>query len=283
MSADRAEPRIACSLQPTELSDRRAVWQRLAERALRKQRPSRDGVQLVFHAEEGIERQLRDLTRLEAQCCSFADWKIQRRGEDVVLDVTARGEAVAAVRALVEGALATQLPRSAVGGRPQDVGGSEKGAFKPMERYTPRPVRPRGVETFGDWSLKVYGIAHEADEPGPALVEAALDIAESALPETAFDDDRYGLGFLGIHEGRDGNFVFVSWWENENELHHRVFFSSLQRPGQLRPARPDEPIACVWDLSVIAHEREAWVRHMLANPRGADAGAYLVDALNANI
>ena len=96
-------------------------------------------------------------------------------------------------------------------------------------------------------------------------------------------DLRYGLGFLGIHQGRESNFVFVSWWENENELQHRVFFSTPGRPGELRSAAPDEPIACVWDLSVIAHEREAWIRHVLSRPSAADPAAYLADALHADV
>ena len=40
------------------------------------------------------------------------------------------------------------------------------------------------------------------------------------------------------------------------------------------------PIACAWDLSVIAFERAAWVQHMLANPRGPDLEAYLVAQLD---
>lgn len=160
---------------------------------------------------------------------------------------------------------------------------ADRGALKPKEPYAPRAVRPRGVQAFGDWTLKLYGIAYRGDEPGPELVEAALAAAESALPETALSDDRYGLGFLGIHEGRDSNFVFVCWWENENELQQRVFYSTPDRPGELRSARPDDPIACVWDLSVLAHEREAWIRHMLSEPRGADAGAYLADTLSGNV
>jgi len=117
MNPDQAEPPIACSLQPTELDDRRAAWQRLAERALRQQCSIAGGVRLVFSAEEGVEGQLRDLARLEAQCCAFADWNVQRRDENLVLDVTARGEGVAAVRALVEGALAARPSPSAHGRR----------------------------------------------------------------------------------------------------------------------------------------------------------------------
>lgn len=104
MTADQAQPRIACSLETGELSDRRAVWERLLERALRERHRIPGGMQLVFAAHPGVEGELHELTRLEAQCCSFADWKVQRRDEeDVVLEVTAPTQGVAAVRALFEG------------------------------------------------------------------------------------------------------------------------------------------------------------------------------------
>ncbi len=63
----------------------------------------------------------------------------------------------------------------------------------------------------------------------------------------------------------------------------RVFFSTPEQPGRLRPATPEDPIACVWDLSVIAHEREAWIRYMLAKPSGADAEGYLADAFSGDV
>ena len=159
----------------------------------------------------------------------------------------------------------------------------DSSALNFVEAYAPRRVRPMGVRSFGDWTLKLYGIAYGRAEPSPELVHAALEAADSALPAPARSDARYGLGFLGIHHGRDSNFVFVCWWENENELQHRVFYSAPDRPGALRPATPQEPIACVWDLSVIAHEREAWIRHILSRPSAADRVAYLADALHADV
>ncbi len=95
-------PRIACSLKAPERSDRRAVWGVLCTRALREQRPIFSGMQLVFAAHEGVENELHELSRLEAQCCAFAEWKVSRRDETVVLDVTAPGEAVDAVRAMFD-------------------------------------------------------------------------------------------------------------------------------------------------------------------------------------
>ncbi len=159
----------------------------------------------------------------------------------------------------------------------------DSGALSFAEAYAPRAVRPLGVRSFGDWTLKLYGIAYGREEPSAELVEAAFGAADVALPVPARDDARYGLGFLGIHEGRDSNFVFVSWWENENELQHRVFYSAPDRPRDLRAATPEEPIACVWDLSVIGHEREAWIRHVLSRPDEADREGYLADSLHADV
>jgi hypothetical protein len=149
-------------------------------------------------------------------------------------------------------------------------------------RYAPRRVRPMGTRKFGDWMLKLYGIAYQTDAPRRELVDAALRAAESALPSQAAGAGRYGVGFVGIHDGRDSNFVFVSWWENDNELQHRVFFSAPDRPAGLRAATQEEPIACVWDLSVIAHERDAWIRHVLANPAGPDPSGYLADTVSGD-
>ena len=107
MTADQGRPPIACSLPPTERSDRRAVWERLLERALREQRPIPSGMRLIFVPGEGVEGELRELAQLEGQCCAFADWKVERRDDEVVLDVTAPAGAVAAVRALFDRPLPT--------------------------------------------------------------------------------------------------------------------------------------------------------------------------------
>jgi hypothetical protein len=39
-------------------------------------------------------------------------------------------------------------------------------------------------------------------------------------------------------------------------------------------------MACVWDLRVICHERQAWIDATLTNPAGPDADAYLARQLN---
>ena len=151
------------------------------------------------------------------------------------------------------------------------------------ENYATRPVRPAEPEQHQGWTLKVYEITYTDDPLSPELNLAARQAARERLPLPAVTDTRYGVGFLGIHEGRGGNFVFLDWWAQENELHHHVWFSDSAAAETLRPAAPTDPIACCWDLSVIAHEREAWIRHVLARPAGPSLAGYLADVLDARV
>lgn len=150
------------------------------------------------------------------------------------------------------------------------------------ERYAPRPVARLGIEERAGWRLKVYGIAHGREEPRRELVAAALAAADARLPAPPVTRSRYGVGFVGVHDGRGGNFVFVDWWGQENELHHHVLFSSSDVPAELRGAVDGDPIACVWDLAVVAHERCAWIAHVLA-PERPDLDAYLEDFVTGTI
>jgi hypothetical protein len=152
------------------------------------------------------------------------------------------------------------------------------------EAYATRPTRCLEVIEIDDWRLKLYGIGYEVERPNEVLVEAAVAAAQERLPRPAVTDDRYGVGFVCAHDGRGANFVFVDWWADENELHHHTWLSSKEDPGTLQPTDPPEDfIACAWDLAVISHEREAWVRHVLAREDGPDLDGYLADQLDREV
>lgn len=148
------------------------------------------------------------------------------------------------------------------------------------EPYAPRSVRCLDVLELDGWRLKLYGITYRGERPAQPLVDAAVAVAQKRLPRPAVDSDRYGVGFVGAHDGRGANFVFVDWWANEDELHHHAWLSSKNEPGELRPVGPDDFTACAWDLAVIGHERSAWIRHILARAAGPDLDAYLADQLS---
>jgi hypothetical protein len=142
-----------------------------------------------------------------------------------------------------------------------------------MTPYAPRPIRPLGVRTHAGWLVKAYGITFGAAALDPARFVGGEALALAALPDPPRTDGRPGVGFLILHQGRTGDYAVLGWWDNENELPLRVFV----RPpdGGWRPARGGES-ACVWDLQVIAFERDAYVATVLAADAPADpVAAYL--------
>lgn len=148
--------------------------------------------------------------------------------------------------------------------------------------YRPRPLRFLGREQLGDWRLKVYGIAASAATPRAELVEATIAQAASVLPQPALDDKRYGIGFVIAHDAATVCFGMIYWWQSQNELHQRCFWSPRDQPRALAPI--SHPAAgCVWELGIIDFERRAWLDDVLANPAGPDIDRYLSRRLDIDV
>jgi hypothetical protein len=149
--------------------------------------------------------------------------------------------------------------------------------FSPYEK---RPIRFLELWQHAEWRIKVYGIAHGVATPGTVLVDAAKAAARQRLAAVDSSIRHYSVGFLGIHEGRTASFVFVDWWAEENELHHHVYISPTDNPARLTYSTPSGLAACVWDLRVMAFERQAWLDTVLKRGEGPDFDAYLQARLN---
>ncbi|HSJ10313.1 MAG TPA: hypothetical protein VK928_10375, partial [Longimicrobiales bacterium] len=118
--------------------------------------------------------------------------------------------------------------------------------------------------------------------PDPRLVAAALQLAADVLPQPAVTRTRYGVGFMGVHEGRGSNLIFVDWWARENELRHHAWVSPEGEFRQFDYVTPTGLAACVWDLAVIGFERQAWIDTALVTSH-PDFARYLDSALEGSI
>jgi hypothetical protein len=155
--------------------------------------------------------------------------------------------------------------------------------IKLKEPYQPRPIRFLELWQVADWRLKVYGIAYQRPLPRPELVAAAKKAAHAQLSQVCNDYEHYGVGFLGVHDGRESNFVFVNFWADENELHHHIYVSPQAKPARLVEVTASGLLACVWDLRVICFERQSWIDSMLRNPDGPNLEQYLACRLNEDV
>jgi hypothetical protein len=141
---------------------------------------------------------------------------------------------------------------------------------------TARPVLP-----LASRMVKPY---HITREPGgvlpPAIVEAAYAMAEQLLPPP--DNEMPPASWLVLHQGRVPMYLCVYDWVWGNVV--EVVSAAAAEPYLGCP--DDDPThfvvntrilaGCVWELTLLEHERAAWVRHMLV-PAEPDLGGYLAD------
>ncbi|ARX89269.1 hypothetical protein SMD44_08756 [Streptomyces alboflavus] len=79
---------------------------------------------------------------------------------------------------------------------------------------------------------------------------------------------------LIVHAGGDGDYVLVSTWIEGHMSDLAVFVGPAGQPDQLRPGRVGLA-PCVWEAALLAHEREAFTRHVL------DGGGRVADRVVA--
>jgi glutathione synthase/RimK-type ligase-like ATP-grasp enzyme len=137
-----------------------------------------------------------------------------------------------------------------------------------LSRQTYRPFRKRQIwsdllfEKRG-WQLKIYFVMCEDQPPMRARFAAGIDFVLDQLPAPDPLAGRPGVGFLILHAGRDADYTVLCWWDRENELPIRIAVREQQDTAPWRAAGPSEGI-CIWDLEIIAAERNAYVSTMLA-------------------
>lgn len=84
---------IACTLRPTEYTDRTAQLRELAGDALRSREPLANGERLTFAPGTKTATRLRDAVAAEASCCSFLHMDLRSQDDALVLDITGPAEA----------------------------------------------------------------------------------------------------------------------------------------------------------------------------------------------
>jgi hypothetical protein len=131
--------------------------------------------------------------------------------------------------------------------------------------------------------VKRYHVTREPDGIlALELAEAAYAVADKLLP--APDDETPPASWLVLHEGKDAMYLCVYSWVWGNVVHARnaaagePFVGCLDKDLTNYVVLSEPLIGCVWELPTMAHERTAWVQHILT-PDTPDLAGYLADTL----
>jgi hypothetical protein len=137
--------------------------------------------------------------------------------------------------------------------------------------YHNRLARFVSDERFGDWRMKLYGLARPDKGVRAELLDATRALAASSLPPV--DDTHHGVGFAIAHDAKFP-IALVYWWQDLNEIRTRISLGTDDDPSDLTPA-PAGAFGCVWELAIVEFERQAWIDDVIGNPAGPDLEAYL--------
>ena len=149
-----------------------------------------------------------------------------------------------------------------------------------FDTYQARSTKFHELAEHNDWRIKVYTITAHAHGLTESLLTAAKNIAFLHLPKTAITDQRYGVGFLIIHQGLMANWILLDWWEHNDIIHHLVFSSPSDNPNNITAVTDHSIMACVYELEIIEFERRAWIDTILSNKNPPDFERYLQMRLN---
>ena len=147
--------------------------------------------------------------------------------------------------------------------------------------FRPRPTRFTKCLNVKGWTFKVYEIVAnqlQPDEIKKAQVARMIEeqfVPSIELPDTKTVWNSRACGFVIVHFGTEAVWLLVDCWVNDI-LHHYLFFAELSSLTQFKERTEDRSMACVWELAVITHERNAWVQHVMGEG-DPDYQAYFAD------
>ncbi|MFI7083772.1 hypothetical protein ACIBUR_09215 [Streptomyces anulatus] len=129
------------------------------------------------------------------------------------------------------------------------------------QEHHERTAQPTGTREAGGHLVKSYSL----QAPGRTVTEqdiaAALRITAAHL-ELGRTRGSLGLAVMIMHAGGDGDYVLVHSWIEGHMSDLAIFTGPAGHPDQLRPGRTGLA-PCVWEAAILAHERDAFSRHVL--------------------
>ncbi|MEE9432011.1 MAG: hypothetical protein V3V16_13265 [Melioribacteraceae bacterium] len=148
-----------------------------------------------------------------------------------------------------------------------------------FEQYKSRKIEFQKLVTIVDWQIKIYSITNKKVFSSHQVIESVLKTIPKWFPQKPMLQN-YKIGFLIVHEGREGVWLLFNWWQDGEMIETKVYFSDYEEPTQIKvtPLK-SHSIVCVWELEVIIYERKVWIEHVLLHANNPDFEKYLGDVL----
>lgn len=134
--------------------------------------------------------------------------------------------------------------------------------------FQPRRTKPLIGQTDPD-GLKMYTISATGAPVDPQRYTTRLAVQKRVIAVPWRDTAAFAI----LHDGASLGYLVIGWWGNDNELFTSV--SVTDGHGWVEDPRCNS--FCLWDLEVMWHERNAYIRHLYSGRR--DLAGYRADFL----
>ena len=119
---------------------------------------------------------------------------------------------------------------------------------------------PADADTDG---IKIYTISATGEPVDASPYLARLRLMKTARPVSWRDTPAFAI----CHDGASARYLTLGWWGNDNEMF--VAVAVTQPEGWIEDL--GRYSFCLWDMEVMWHERNAFVRHLYGLTPDLDA------------
>ena len=94
------------------------------------------------------------------------------------------------------------------------------------------------------------------------------------------------LGFVILHRAGDYLLLLITTWRNTNEMWESIYFKKVNDSVNYVPIKfqnDHKGTYCVWELGIVWHERNAWVRFIESKRDEKAKLEYLNDLFSGTI
>lgn len=150
-----------------------------------------------------------------------------------------------------------------------------------FDKYQDRKINFQGLHITTGWAIKIYTISMHEQFRSIATLQSILGQLNSLFLSRANESTlpTHRHAFMIIHEAREGVWILFNWWTGGEMIESQVFFTSYEEPEIISKYQHPGALVCVWELEVIIHEREAWIKHVLKKASNPKFSNYQKDVL----
>ncbi len=143
-----------------------------------------------------------------------------------------------------------------------------------------RWVEPRELLVLPGAVLKWYNVGRPGTEIPSILEEEGRRFLATEIAADRFTLG-HGFGWVVLHDCQGVTFLILGIWNGHNECWQVAFARDPDKPELCyRPvdiAGMPKPVLCVWEMTPVWHERNAWSRYLFSTRDEAAKIAFLQD------